>query len=92
VLVGLLAGRSASLNLGTILGRRLMIRGTVMRSRSALEKAAATAGFVRDVLPLLESGAVRPVIDRVYALDQIAEAHALLASNQTFGKVVIRSA
>jgi len=91
VLVGLLAGRTASLNLGTILQRRLTIRGTVMRSRSAEEKAAATAGFIRDVVPLLDAGVVRPVVHRVFALDQIAEAHQLLASNQTFGKVVIRS-
>jgi putative PIG3 family NAD(P)H quinone oxidoreductase len=91
VLVGLLAGRAANVNLGTILQRRLTIRGTVMRSRSAQEKAAATAAFVRDVLPLLDSGVVRPVVDRTFALEQIGEAHQLLASNQTFGKVVIRS-
>ena len=91
ILVGLLAGRSAPVNLGTILQRRLTVRGTVMRSRSAAEKAAATAAFIRDVLPLLESGAVRPVVDRVFPLEEIGHAHALLASNRTFGKVVIRS-
>jgi NADPH2:quinone reductase len=91
ILVGLLAGRSASLNLGTILQRRLTIRGTVMRSRSASEKAAATAAFVRDVLPLLNAGAVRPVVDRVFPLEEIGNAHEVLASNRTFGKVVIRS-
>jgi NADPH2:quinone reductase len=91
VLVGLLAGRSATLNLGTILARRLTIRGTVMRSRPAREKAGATAAFVRDVLPLLEQGTVRPAVDRVLHLDRIGEAHALLASDTTFGKVVLRS-
>jgi NADPH:quinone reductase len=92
ILVGLLAGRTTNLNLGTILQRRLTIRGTVMRSRSAAEKAAATVAFIRDVLPMLASGVVAPVVDRSYPLEQIAEAHRLLASNQTFGKVVIRSA
>jgi NADPH2:quinone reductase len=91
ILVGLLAGRTATLNLGTILSRRIMIRGTVLRSRPAREKAAATAAFARDILPLLDRGAVRPVIDRVFGLDQIREAHALLESNETFGKVVIRT-
>ena len=91
ILVGLLAGRTTNLNLGTILQRRLTIRGTVMRSRSGAEKAAATEAFVRDVLPLLASGVVTPVVDRSFPLEQIAEAHRLLASNQTFGKVVIRS-
>lgn len=90
VLIGLLAGRSATLNLGTVLTRRLQIRGTVLRSRSAREKADATAAFARDVLPLLESGQVRPVVDSVFPLERIAEAHALLESNRTFGKVVLR--
>jgi NADPH:quinone reductase len=90
ILIGLLAGRSANLNLGTILSRRLMIRGTMMRGRSAREKAAATEAFARDVLPLLERGSVRPVIDTVLPLDQIRDAHALMESNATFGKVVLR--
>jgi NADPH:quinone reductase-like Zn-dependent oxidoreductase len=91
ILIGLLAGRSATLNLGTVLTRRLTVRGTVLRSRPAREKAAATEAFISDVLPLLERGVVRPVIDRVFSLDQIREAHALLESNETFGKIVIRT-
>lgn len=89
VLVGLLAGRSATIDLGTILSRRITIRGTVLRSRPAIEKARATAAFARDVLPLLAAGQVRPVVDQVFPLDRIAEAHALLESNATFGKVVL---
>ena len=89
VLVGLLAGRTATLDLGTILNRRLTLRGTVLRSRPAGEKAEATEAFARDVLPLLASGAVHPVVDQVFPLERIAEAHALLESNETFGKLVI---
>jgi NADPH:quinone reductase len=66
-----------------------MIRGTVLRSRSSDEKAAATAAFERDVLPLLDRGVVQPVIDRALPLDRIRDAHALLESNETFGKVVL---
>jgi putative PIG3 family NAD(P)H quinone oxidoreductase len=91
ILIGLLAGRAASLNLGTILARRLTIRGTVMRARTAREKAAATDAFAQDVLPLLERGEVRPVIDRVFPLEQIREAHTLMESNETFGKIVLTS-
>jgi putative PIG3 family NAD(P)H quinone oxidoreductase len=90
ILIGLLAGRSATVNLGTILNRRITIRGTMLRSRPAREKAAATQAFARDVLPLLERGIVRPVIDRVFTLDEIRDAHAHLEGNETFGKVVIR--
>jgi len=92
VLIGLLSGRTATVNLGTVLSRRLIIRGTVLRTRTAAEKAAATAAFARDVLPLLERDAVRPVVDSVFPLERIAEAHALLEANQTFGKVVISHA
>jgi len=88
--IGLMAGRSAELNLGTVMTRRLTIRGTVMRTRSGREKAAATDAFARDVLPLLERGEVRPVVDKVFPLDQIREAHALMESNETFGKIVLR--
>lgn len=90
ILIGLLAGRSATLNLGTILTRRLTVRGTVLRSRSGREKAAATEAFATDVLPLLDRGVVRPVIEQVFPLDRIRDAHALLESNETFGKVVVR--
>ena len=89
VLIGLMAGRSATLDLGKILNKRITIRGTMLRGRSIEEKADATAGFAKDVLPLLERGVVRPVVDRVLPLGQIAEAHRLLESNATFGKVVL---
>jgi NADPH:quinone reductase-like Zn-dependent oxidoreductase len=62
----------------------------MMRGRSAREKAAATEVFARDVLPLLERGDVRPVIDRAFPLEQIQEAHVLMESNTTFGKIVLR--
>ena len=91
ILIGLLAGRAANVNLGTILSRRLTVRGTVMRARSAREKAAATEAFAADVLPLLERGAVRPVVDRIFSMEKIREAHALMESNETFGKIVIRT-
>lgn len=89
VLVGLLAGRAATLDLGAILNQRVTIRGTVLRSRPAREKAEATAAFSRDVIPLLAARKVAPVIDRVLPLRSIAEGHRLLESNATFGKVVL---
>lgn len=89
ILVGLVAGRRAGIDLGMLLSRRLSIRGTVLRSRSVAEKAAATAAFANDVIPLLASGRVRPILDRAYPLEEIRAAHTLLESNDTFGKVVV---
>jgi putative PIG3 family NAD(P)H quinone oxidoreductase len=89
MVIGLVAGRSATLDLAAILNKRITVRGTALRPRSNAERADATAAFVRDVLPLLESGAVRPVVDRVFPLAEIAKAHALMESNATFGKLVL---
>ena len=92
ILIGTVAGREATVPLGAILGKRLTIRGTVLRSRSAEEKVAATVAFEREVVPLLADGTVRPVVDRVFELGQAGEAHALMESNATFGKVVLEVA
>jgi len=89
MLVGLLAGRSTTVDLGGILRQRLTIRGTVLRSRPAHEKVEATRAFARDLLPLLASGKVKPLIERVFPLERIREAHELMESNATFGKIVI---
>lgn len=90
ILIGLLAGRSVEINLGTVLTRRLTIRGTVLRTRPAPEKAAVTEAFARDVIPLFERGDIRPVIDHVLPLEKIRDAHALMERNATFGKIVLR--
>jgi putative PIG3 family NAD(P)H quinone oxidoreductase len=89
IVVGLTGGRSAPIDLGAVLSKRLTIVGTVLRARTLDEKIAVTAAFAQDVLPLLEAGMVRPVLDRSYALQEAAEAHRLLESNATFGKLVL---
>jgi NADPH:quinone reductase-like Zn-dependent oxidoreductase len=89
MLVGLVAGRAAELDLGRILSRRLTVRGTVMRSRSREEKGEATRAFARDVVPALAAGRAAPVIDSVYPLDRIADAHRRMESNESFGKIVL---
>ena len=90
MLIGTVAGRSASLSLGVVLGKRITIRGTVLRSRSLAEKIAATRAFAAEVVPLLERRSVQPVIDSVFELERIRDAHVRLESNETFGKVVLR--
>jgi NADPH:quinone reductase len=89
MLIGLVAGRRAELDLAAILSRRLTIRGTVLRPRSVQEKAEATAAFARDVLPLIERGSVRAVIDSTFPLERVAEAYERMASNASFGKIVL---
>ncbi len=89
VLVSAMAGASASLPILTVMGKRLTITGTMLRPRDTEEKAAATAAFARDVVPLLASRAVAPVVDAILPLDGAQDAYELLASDKTFGKVIL---
>jgi NADPH2:quinone reductase len=89
MLIGTVAGRNATIPIGMTLGKRLTMRGTVLRARSIEEKREVTTAFARDVVPLFDSGAIRPTVDSVYALADISAAHERLASNETFGKVVL---
>ena len=89
MLVGLTAGRSAELDLGLVLGKRIELRGTVLRARPLDEKIACGRLLERHLAPLFARGALRPVVDKVLPLERAAEAHALVASNTTFGKVVL---
>jgi len=87
--VGTTSGAAAMLNIGVVMAKRLTLRGTVLRSRSDEEKAVATRLFAEQVVPLLAAGDVRPVIDRVYKMTEIREAHRRMESNENFGKIVL---
>lgn len=90
IVVGLTGGRSAPIDLGAVLSKRLTIVGTVLRARTIEEKIAVTRAFARQVLPLLGAGMVRPVLERSYPMADAAEAHRHLESDAVFGKLVLR--
>jgi len=90
VLVGLLAGGRSELDLGALLRKRLRVFGTVLRARPLEEKIAAMRSFEAHVVPLLARGLITPVIDTVMDLDAAAAAHARMASNAGFGKIILR--
>jgi NADPH:quinone reductase len=89
ILVGTVGGASAEVPLSLILRKRLLIRGTVLRSRSLAEKIDATERFAREVVPLFAAGTFEANVDCIFPLDRIAEAHRRLESNATIGKVVL---
>ena len=89
VLIGLLGGAAAELPLGRMMTKRLRIIGSTLRARSIAAKATVMDALKERVWPLLEAGAIEPVIEQVFPIAQAAEAHRLIASNQTFGKVVL---
>lgn len=89
VLVGTVAGGNYELEARYMLSKRLKVWGTVLRARALEEKIEVTQKFAAEVVPLLASGALRPNIDSVFPLAEIAKAHERLESNETFGKVVV---
>jgi NADPH2:quinone reductase len=92
VLVGLVGGMTAELNLGLVMSKRATIHGTMLRSRPLEEKIEAANGLARHLVPLFARGALRAIVDRTYPLAEAAAAHAYVASNAGFGKVVLRVA
>lgn len=90
VFLATLGGMEASVNLGMLMGKRISIRGCTLRSRTLEEKLAVTRRFATGVLPLLANGTVKPIIDEVYPLERIADAHRAMGENRNFGKLILR--
>jgi putative PIG3 family NAD(P)H quinone oxidoreductase len=94
VLLGFLAGSGVNADLGPVLRKRAEIIGTVMRTRGLEERIPLVSEFTERMLPLFEErgeqggASLRPVVDRTYTMNQLAEAHRVLEGNATFGKVV----
>jgi NADPH:quinone reductase-like Zn-dependent oxidoreductase len=72
-----------------MLAKRARLVGTVLRSRPLEEKVMASRRFADEIVPAIEAGVIRPVIDRRFRLDQISEAHRYLETNTSVGKVLI---
>src|SRR6267378_2384745 len=89
IFVGTTSGAKAEIDYAVVMGKRLRIMGTSLRTRSLEEKATATRLFAQHVVPLLATGAVRPVIDKVFRIEEVRAAHERIESNESFGKVVL---
>ena len=89
VLVGMTGGSRVSLDLLAVMQKRATLVGTVLRARSDEEKGLAVSLFAEHVVPLLQSCEVKPVIDRVYKLEDVREAHQRMEANENFGKIVL---
>ena len=77
------------LNLGQLIFKGASVTATMLRPRSIQQKADTITGVRRDVLPLVEAGALKPVIDSVVPMSDAAQAHTLLESGSTVGNVVL---
>lgn len=90
VIIALLGGSRATVNLGDVLRRRLTITGSTLRPRPVAFKAAIAANLKEKVWPLLEAGKIKPVIYQTFPLSQAAHAHALMESSTHVGKIVLQ--
>jgi putative PIG3 family NAD(P)H quinone oxidoreductase len=89
VIIGLQGGGKAEIDLGALLQKRAQLIATVLRARPVPEKAAIVAAVRERVWPLVESGAVRPVVDRVLPMSEAAEAHRVVEAGEHVGKVLL---
>ncbi len=89
VFLATLGGTQANVNLGMLMAKRIQIRGCTLRTRTLEEKLGVTRLFSTQVVPLLASGKVKPIIEQVYPMHEIGEAHKAMAENKNFGKLIL---
>jgi NADPH2:quinone reductase len=87
--VGLMGGTKMEVDLRPLMAKRLQVCGTGLRGRTLGEKLEVTAQFRRHVLPHLASGSMKPIVDRTFPLEEVAEAHKYMETNANFGKIVL---
>jgi putative PIG3 family NAD(P)H quinone oxidoreductase len=89
MLIGVMGGIKAELNLATMMVKRQRIIGSVLRSRPVAEKAAIIAKFEATVMPLIAAGDVTPLVDATFPLAEAAAAHTMMEQGGHFGKIVL---
>jgi NADPH:quinone reductase-like Zn-dependent oxidoreductase len=90
VIIGVTSGIKAELNLALMMVKRQSIIGSVLRSRPVSEKGEIVAEFTRRALPKFADRTIVPIVEKVFALDQVAEAHRMMEEDRHFGKIVMR--
>ena len=90
VIIGVISGIKAELNLALMMVKRQNIIGSVLRSRPVAEKAEIVAEFTRRALPKFADRTIVPIIEKVFPLDQVAEAHRMMEEDKHFGKIVLK--
>lgn len=90
VIIGVMSGIKAELNLALMMVKRQRIIGSVLRSRSVEEKAGIIAEFTKTIMPRFAAGTLVPLIYKAYSLDDVAEAHRAMERSEHFGKIVLR--
>lgn len=89
VQIAFMRGSKVNLDIGLVMRRRLTVTGSTLRPRSVEQKGVIARELRERVWPLLEAGTVKPMVDRVFPLEQAAEAHGLMETSAHMGKIVL---
>ena len=89
VVIGLQGGQKGELPIGLLMGKGAWVTGSTLRSQPVRQKTEIMRQVVQHVWPLVESGAIRPQVDRTFPLDQAAAAHEHLETSERTGKVLL---
>jgi len=92
LVIGLQGGAQTEIDLSLLMRKRLTITGSTLRARPVEEKGRIIEAFIRRFGPDLVTGTIRPIVDRVLPIEEVAEAHRLLAAGKIFGKLVLETA
>nr|NNM90276.1 NAD(P)H-quinone oxidoreductase [Bacilli bacterium] len=90
VIIGTMGGSKTQINLGSLLAKRQQIIGTALRNRTLSEKIRLTQEFWAFATPRFEAKTLSPVVDRVFAFNEVVQAHEYMEKNQNIGKIVLR--
>ncbi|GFE57145.1 NAD(P)H-quinone oxidoreductase [Geobacter sp. AOG1] len=90
VIIGIISGIKAELNLALMMVKRQQIIGSVLRSRPVKDKGEIVAEFTKTALPKFADRTIVPIIEKVFPLDQVVEAHRMMEEDRHFGKIVLK--
>ncbi len=90
VLIGVISGIKAELNLALMMVKRQQIIGSVLRSRPVPEKAEIVTEFTRRALPKFADRTIVPIIEKAFTIDEVIEAHRMMEEDKHFGKIVLK--
>jgi putative PIG3 family NAD(P)H quinone oxidoreductase len=92
VIIGVISGIKAELNLALMMVKRQQIIGSVLRSRPVKDKGEIAAEFIRTALPKFADRTIVPIIEKVFPIEQVVEAHRMMEEDKHFGKIVLKIA
>ena len=90
VQIAFLQGSKADINFMSVMLKRLTLTGSTLRPQSIERKGEIAAALIENVWPLISSGKIKPVIYKTFALNQVAEGHALMESSEHIGKIMLK--